>query len=244
MAWKRKLGWTGMGLVAIILVLGIAGYVVLRSPRFHSYILAKIQQQASEATGAQVRIQDFSIPLAPLGADAYGISIRGSEPTSTLPLLQADQLMIRLKIVSLLYKKVDLNEIVLRHPVVNLLVRKDGTTNLPTPPQSNSSTSTSPFDLGIQHVLLEQGEVYYNDVKTPLDAELHDLQLEIKSELFGRGYDGNVSYRNGRLRYGDMTPLPHDLRASFDATPSQFKLKPLVLTVASSTIRLDGNVQN
>jgi translocation and assembly module TamB len=244
MAWKRKLGWMGIGLGAIILGLGIAGYVVLRSPRFHSYVLAKIQQEASDATGAQVRIQNFALHLSTLGADAYGISIRGSEPTSALPLVQADQFMIRLKIVSFLHKKVDLNEIVLRHPVVNLLVRKDGTTNLPTPPKSNGNTSTNPFDLGIQHVLLEQGEIYYNDVKTPLDAELHDLQLEIKSEVFGRGYDGNVSYRNGRLQYGDMKPLPHDLRASFNATPSQFKLKPLVLTVASSTIRLQGNVQN
>jgi translocation and assembly module TamB len=244
MTWKRKLGWMGIALVAIILVLGIAGYVVLRNPRFHSYALAKIQQQASEATGAQVRIQNFDLHLSTLGADAYGISIRGSEPKSALPLVQADQLTIRLKIVSLLHKKVDLNEIVVRHPVVNLLVRKDGTTNLPTPPKSNNNTSTSPFDLGIQHVLLEQGEIYYNDVKTPLDAELHDLELEIKSEVFGTGYDGNISYQDGRLQYGEMKPLPHDLRASFNATPLQFKLKPLVLTVASSTIRLEGNVQN
>ena len=230
--------------MAIILVLGIAGYVVLRSPRFHGYALAKIQQQASEATGAQVRIQDFALHLSTLGADAYGISIRGSEPKSAMPLVQADQLMIRLKIVSLLHKKVDLNEIVLRHPVVNLLVRRDGTTNLPTPPKSNGSTSTSPFDLGIQHVLIERGEIYCNDVKTPLDAELHDLQLEIKSEFLGKAYDGSLSYRNGSLQYGDLKPLPHDLRASFNATPSQFRLKPLVLTVASSTIRLEGNVQN
>jgi translocation and assembly module TamB len=244
MAWKRKLGWIGIGLVAIILVLGIAGYVVLRSQRFHSYVLAKIQQQASEATGAHVRIQDFVLHLSTLVADVYGITIRGSEPTSALPMVQADQLTIRLKIVSLLHKKIDLNEIVLRHPVVNLLVRKDGTTNLPTPPKSNSNTSTNPFDLGIQHVLLERGEIYYNDVKTPLDAELHDLQLEIKSEFIGKGYDGNVSYRNGRLQYGDMKPLPHDLTASFNATPSQFTLKPLVLTVASSTIQLEGNVKD
>src|SRR5215472_337610 len=244
MAWKRKLGWIGIGLVAIIFVLAIAGAVVLRSQKFHSYVLAKIRQQASEATGAQVRIQDFALHLSSLTADAYGITIRGSEPTSAMPLVQADQLMIRLKVVSLLRKKVDLNEIVLRHPVVNLLVRKDGTTNLPTPPKSNSNTSTSPFDLGIQHVLLEKGEIYYNDVKTPLDAELHALQLEVKSELLGRGYDGNLSYRNGRLQYGDLNPLPHDLRASFNATPSEFKLKPLVLTVASSTIKLEGSVQH
>jgi uncharacterized protein involved in outer membrane biogenesis len=193
MAWKRKLGWIGIGLVAAVFVLGVAGYVVLRSQRFHSYVLAKIQQQASAATGAQVRIQNFALHLSTLGADAYGITIRGSEPTSALPLVEADQLLIRLKIVSLLHKKVDLSEIVLHHPAVNLLVREDGTTNLPTPPKSNSNTSTSPFDLGIQHVLLEKGEIYYNDVKTPLDVELHDLHLEVKSELVGKGYDGNLS---------------------------------------------------
>src|SRR5260370_13045435 len=41
-----------------------------------------------------------------------------------------------------------------------------------------------------------------------------------------------------------MKPLPHDLTASFNATPSEFTLKPLHLTVASSTMELQGQVQN
>src|ERR1700730_4686578 len=244
MKWKRKLGWIAIGLGTLVVAFGIAGYVLLHSQRFHDYVLAKIQQHASASTGAQVQIQNFALHLSKLGADAYGITIRGSEPTSALPLVHADQFMIRLKIVSLLRKKVDLNEIVLRHPVMNLMVGKDGTTNLPTPPKSNSNTSTSPFDLGIQHVLIERGEIYYNDIKTPLDAELHDLQLEIKSELLRKGYDGRLSYREGRVQYADMKPLRHDLTASFSATPAEFTLKPLVLTIASSTIQLEGNVQN
>jgi translocation and assembly module TamB len=244
MAWKTKLGWIAISFVAFVVVLVIAGYVVFRTQRFHDYVLAKLQQQASEATGGQVQIQNFALRLSSLTADAYGITIRGSEPKSRPPLVQADQLMVRLKIVSLLRKKIDLNEIILRHPVVNLIVKKDGTTNLPTSPKSNSNGSTNPFDLGIQHVLLSNGEIYYNDVKTPLDAELHDMQLELNSEFASKGYNGTLSYRDGRLQYGDMKPLPHDLKASFNATPSEFTLKPVVLTVASSTIQLEGNVQN
>src|ERR1700736_1657624 len=167
MAWKRKLGWIAISLVAFVVVLVIAGYVVFRTQRFHDYVLAELQQQASEATGGQVQIQNFALRLSSLTADAYGITIRGTEPKSRPPLVQADQLMVRLKIVSLLRKKIDLNEIILRHPVVNLLVKKDGTTNLPTPPKSNSNGSTNPFDLGINHFLLSKGEIYYNDVKTP-----------------------------------------------------------------------------
>ena len=244
MTWKRKLGWIGIFLVVLIVVLGIAGYFTFRSQAFHKYVLAKIQQQASEATGAQVRIQNFTLHVSTLSANAYGITIRGTESKSAPPLAQADQLMVRLKIVSLLHKKVDLNEIILRHPVVSLRIKKDGSTNLPTPPKSKSNSSTNLFDLGIQHVLLSQGEIYYNDVKTPLDAELHDLQLEVKSEFASKGYDGTLFYRDGRLQYGDMKALPHDLNARFNATPSEFTLNPLVLTVASSTIELAGNVQN
>jgi translocation and assembly module TamB len=244
MAWKRKLASITMGLVVFVVILGVAGYFVFGGQRFHNYVFAKLQQQASEATGGVVRIQNFALHLSTLTADVYGITIRGREPKSEAPLVQADQLMVRLKIISLLHKKIDLNEIVIRHPVVNLLVERDGSTNLPVPRKSNSNSSTNLFDLGIQHFLLSHGEIYYNDVKTPLDAELHDLQLEINSELMGKGYDGTVSYREGRLQYGNMKPLPHGLKASFSATRAQFILKPLVLTVASSAIQLDGNVRN
>jgi translocation and assembly module TamB len=41
-----------------------------------------------------------------------------------------------------------------------------------------------------------------------------------------------------------MKSFPHNLTASFNATPSEFTLKPLVLNVASSTIELEGQVRN
>jgi uncharacterized protein involved in outer membrane biogenesis len=181
MAWKRKLGWTAVALVTNIALLGVTGYLVLRSSRFRGYLLVQIEKQASATVGTEVRVRDFALQLRQLTAEAYGITVRGNQPAPASPLVQVEHLKIRLKIVSLLGKKVDLREIVLRHPVVNLQVRKDGTTNLPIIPKSNSNTSTNLFDLGIQHVLLEGGEVYYNDAKTPLDADLHDLQFEINA---------------------------------------------------------------
>jgi len=244
MAWKRKFAWTATFLAMGVAVFGMAGVMVLRSPRFHEYLLTQIEKQAREALGTQVRIQNFALQPWRLSADAYGITVSGNQPVSASPLAQVDHLRIRLKIVSLMRKKVDLSEIVLWHPVVNFHVRKDGTTNLPAIPKSNSDSSKSLFDLGIHHVLLEHGEIYYNDRKTLLEAELHDLQLEIKAAPVGKNYDGNLCYRNGRVLYGNMKPLPHDLTVSFEANPSKFELKPLLLRVASSTIELQGEVRN
>src|SRR5262249_31661644 len=146
--WKRRLGFFGMVLLAGVVVLGITGNLVLRSQRFHKYVVAQIQKRASEATGAQVQIRDFALHLPRLAADVYGITIRGSELPGARPLVQADQLTIRVKVVSLVRKKIDVREILLQHPVVNLQVRNDGTTNLPTFPKSTNETSTNPFDLG------------------------------------------------------------------------------------------------
>lgn len=241
---KRKLGLIALVLAAFVVILVVASVFVLRSNGFHRYLLAKLQEKASTALGGPVQINNFVLHLHTLSAEAYGITIRGSEPKTSRPLAQVDQLSVQIKIVSLIHKQVDLKEIILRHPVVNLLIKQDGSSNLPTPPKSNSSGSTNVFDLGIQHVLLSEGEVYYNDVEKPLNAELHDLQFEIKSQLAQKGFDGALSYRDGKLQYGDTNPLPHNLQAKFSATPSEFTLKPLLLSVASSTLQVDGSVQD
>jgi translocation and assembly module TamB len=244
MLWKRKLGWIAGIVIAFVLVAALVGFLVLRSQWLQGYLRGKIEQTASESLGGQVRIQNFVFHLSNLTADAYGITVRGNEPQTAPPLLQADQLEINLKIVSLLHRKVDLKEIILRHPVVNFVVQKDGTNNLPSPPKKNTSSSTNVFDLGIQHVLLSNGEIYYNDVKTPLDADLHELQLEVRAPFASKNYDGSLSYRDGHVKYGTLRPLPHELNATFSATPDDFQLKPLLLKVASSSVQINGKVQN
>jgi translocation and assembly module TamB len=240
---NKKLATYALIFVIVLVCIGVGGYSILRSPAFHDYVLTKIEETASQSTGAKVQIQNFSFRASTLTADAYGIVVHGTEGQSARPLLSADRLTINLKIVSLLRRKVDLKEIILRHPVVNLAVKKDGSNNLPHPPKTSGS-STNIFDLGIQHVLLTGGEVYYNDVKTPLDAELHDLQLEVRSRFASNHYDGKLSYQNGRLQYGELKPLPHALNVAFSATPSDLTLKPLVLNVASSTFELNTRVQD
>src|SRR5262249_40716412 len=71
----------------------------------------------------------------------------------------------------------------------------------------------------------------------------HDLHVEVKSGS-AKDYQGTVSYRNGRLQFADTKPLPHNLTAHFVANSSEFTLNPLILSVALSTLRLEGRLQN
>src|SRR6478736_5912790 len=99
MIWKRVLAWGLGGLVGLALVLAIAGYFVLGS---------------------------YSVHLSPLTATVDRIIVHGTESPAARPLLQAEQLRLGLKIVSLLKQKIDLRDIEVTRPVVNLIVDQAG----------------------------------------------------------------------------------------------------------------------
>ena len=242
---KRLIGWILGSIAALVVLVLVAGFFILRSDDFHQYVLAKVVQKAEEATGGQVHIQNFDFHWRNLTADVYGLIIRGTEKDLNHPLLAVDKLSVNVKIVSALQRKVDLNGIIIQHPVVHLISDQNGRSNIPQPraPTKNNQP-VNVFDLGIKHVLLTNGEIYYNQERTPLQADLHDLQTEIQYQMLQSRYAGSVSYRNGHLQMGNSAPLPHDLNASFVATPSLFSLNPAVLKIGSSQVRLEANVSN
>jgi translocation and assembly module TamB len=245
MKWKKIIGWIAVGIVGLIVAVAVGGYFVLRSHSFHRYVLAKIVEKASASTGGRVEIGNFDFRWSTLTADAYNLIIHGTEPAGQRPLLQADKLTVRLKILSVLHEKINLREILIEHPVAHLLIDTQGRTNIPEPtaPKQQSS-SINVFDLAVGHALLDRGEVYYNDRKSSLDADIYDLLTDIKFDSLASRYRGSLSYASGKLKYGDLAPLPHTLQTQFVATRSRFSLNPMILTLGSSRVTLRSEVTN
>jgi len=242
--WKKTLGWTAIGIGGLLLFVTVAGVLLLKSPSFHRYLLGKIVQQASEATGARVELQNFRFHIKTLTADVYGLTVHGTEPLEAQPLLRVQHARIGIKIISIFHRKVNLSELLVENPVANLAVTKDGRSNLPTPPPSQSKSSTNVFDLAVGHVLLTGGEIYLKDRKIPVDANLAGLRTEITFSQLAKKYTGTMSYRNGYVHYGELRPLPHALDAKFDATPSELNLKPLRLSLGGSRANLNITVRD
>src|SRR5512142_1830879 len=84
--WKKIVGWTAIGIGALILFVVVAGVLVLKSGWFHHYLIGKIEQSASQSTGARVELQGFNFHLRTLTADIYGLTIHGKEPAGKPPL--------------------------------------------------------------------------------------------------------------------------------------------------------------
>ena len=126
-------------------------------------------------------------------AHLYNITLRGSEAPGRPPLLQADKLTVRIKILSALHRQVSLHELLIDHPVVHLEVSKEGKNNLPAAPPSENSSHSSVFDLGVHHAQITNGRIDYNDRKIPVEANLYDLGTDIRFVPLVRTYEGEAA---------------------------------------------------
>jgi translocation and assembly module TamB len=244
MEWKKITGWVLGSVLALLLIAAIAGYFYLKSTGFQEFAINKIVGQFDQSTGGRTQIRAFDFDLSTLTAHLYGIVIHGTEKADSRPLLQIDKLTVELKIKSVIRREISVSEVMIEHPALHLQVDRNGNSNVPPTPVQNSSSNTSVFDMAVGHVGLTNGEINYNDCKTPLDADLHHLKTDIKFELLATRYKGSISYDNGHLQYGEYSPFPHGMNARFTATPSLFKLDSAVVTVAASTITVDAEVTN
>ena len=78
--WTRIIAWVAAGLGLLILLLGVGVVALLQNSHFHQYLLRKTDQIASAQLGTRVTLQNFSIHIAELGVDLYGLTIDGAEP--------------------------------------------------------------------------------------------------------------------------------------------------------------------
>ena len=171
--------------------------------------------------------RDFDLHLSGLSptVDLYGVVVHGAAPYSHPPLLEAESMHLGVTITSLLHKAWYVGDVRIEHPVARIFADKNGHTNLPVPKRNHSTaeSQTSVFDLGIRHLLLERGEIYYNNRKSDLSADLHDLSLQSSFALLTKSYSGTLSYRDGHLQLQNANPIAHNFIASFVATPQEFR---------------------
>jgi translocation and assembly module TamB len=243
MNWRKILRRTALFVGLLVAAIVVAGFLVLRSQWFERAMLVEIVKKAQAETGGLLNIQRWDLRLQPLTIELYGIVLHGSEPVTAQPLLQIQKLTVGVKLGALLDRKVQLSELLIEHPIANLIVSRDGVNNLPTPPTKTKSNTTV-WTLAVGHISLTRGEIFYNNTKSEIDANLYNLRTQIHFDPALTQYSGSVSYQNGTLRYLDYRALTHSLEARFSATPAGATLDSLLLRIGSSQVIAQGHLVN
>ncbi len=242
-AYLRMFAYVATGLAVLAILCCCAVTAVLNSSGGHRYLLDLAQRRASAALGVPVRLQNFTFHLATLSVDLYGIRISGAAPHNDPPLLQADHLRVGVRIVSILSKTWYFDQVQIDHPVAWVVVAKNGVSNLPAF-KSNGSSNTDIFDLGIRHVQVTRGEVYYNARPQSLAADLHDLAFNSTFSSLQKEYCGSLSYSSGNLSIGSLRSLQHRFEVDFNATPDVFTIRHAGISAGASSVTLSATVEN
>ena len=244
--WPLLLRWIGAGLLVLIVLVIVGVYVALHSRSVHDRVLRLAQQKATESLGANVHVQEFALNFSGISPtlDLYGVVVDGAALYPNPPLLQMEHARVGVRIVSLLQKKWYLSDVTVNHPVVQVVVDKQGHSNLPTPQSSGSKSNTSIFDLAVRHALLDRGEVYYNNRKSVIDADLHNVTFAAGYDTANKTYAGSVSYDDGHLQMENFNTIQHDFRADFAASPEKFTLRHAVLRSGKSVFSVDATMED
>jgi translocation and assembly module TamB len=244
MKGKQVIGRVALSTVAVIFVIVVGGLLFLHTNMFQQLALQKIAAATYASTGAKAEIGNLELNLSTLTARVYNITLHGTEQPNQPALLKVDQLSLAVKIQPFLHPRVTLRELLIEHPVVRINSDKYGSTNLPSAPPSQSTSHTSVFDLAVGHLEVSNGEINYNDQKTPLNGDLYNLATDMHFDSMEKSYRGTLSYSNGRLRYANYAPLSHDFRATFVATRDRFTLEPAILKVGASDLIFHAGLSN
>ncbi len=244
MNWKKLATWAG-SIIATAVILAVVAVVVLaHNEAFRRYILAKAEQSIGNSLGARVQIQDFSLHISPIRIDLSNATVYGNGPQPGGPLFHVDHMGVGIRIVSLLHRKWQFSDVELNHPTAHVFVDQSGNSNLLTP-KSSSNSQTNIFDLAVLHATINQGEIYYNDRKSVVNADVYDLQFaSLYDASQGGRYFGDLGYRGGQLQFGSYAPVPHSIQIHFDATRSGMTLAPVVLHSGASELKMNASVEN
>lgn len=236
-----------IGIPAVLLGFALLCIIILNSIVFGKFVQSEIQKQAFERAGMRVEIGALKTHWSHLGLEADRVVIHGTEDAANHEpaLFQANHLEVSIRLLPLLRGNVRLGKFVLDQPVIHLKIDSQGRSNLPSARQSSAkSVPDTIFDLDVENCVIHSGEIYYNDARVPLEADLHDLKFESRSRPFTSEYTGSLSYDKGHLMARQLYSVTHAAQLDFVASRSGLLVNRLLLTSGSSRLVFNGHLTN
>jgi translocation and assembly module TamB len=169
------------GLVILLSVTTIGLYFAASSAAFENFIRRQMVLKLETATGGRVEIASFHWHLLSQEAEAGGLVIHGLEAPGEAPYAQAESVRVRFSVLGFLSPRILLRDLTIVKPQFHLIVYADGSTNQPQPRKprpSGKPVIDSFFDMKVSHVLVEQGDLHYENRAAEFDFQDRHIPLD------------------------------------------------------------------
>jgi AsmA protein len=191
----------GIGLVLVLVVI-----LVLALPFLIDLNKYKDQYQPviEEALNRKIQLQDIRLTIWPrIGARVAGFAVMDDPAFAAGPFASLTSLDVGVKLLPLLSRKVEVEEITLRDPVITVIKNKNGVVNVSTigpkgpakpeapKPETPVQPSGSPLQalalLAVDRVAITGGKLTYRDLSTskPTEYVINDLEFLLQSVHLG-----------------------------------------------------------
>lgn len=239
-------------LVVIVVVLLVAGVFALNSYLQTSAFKELVLSSARQALGSDVKITDMNISLF-RGVTLQGVAIRNP---SGFPgdLLTADAFVLRYRLLPLLRRRVEVQQLSLEKPLLTLARNEKGEWNYekigvqqPPPPAGTpagpaappksapTGTSAAGFDIALSKLAMDDAEVVMMSEQGKALTRIQHLTLDSSVNLAGKMLSGQGKASIETLAVADSL-FVRRLTTTVSISADEVKLAPLTGTCA------DGNV--
>ncbi|HEY6945600.1 MAG TPA: translocation/assembly module TamB domain-containing protein [Candidatus Acidoferrum sp.] len=225
----------------VLAVLSILGVMIFfgsgaGNPLLERLLISRLER----ASGGRVEFRAMSIRWLAMRVNLHGLVIHGTESDGE-PLFSANEVQAALRIDSFWGRRISLDELLVRQPHVHIVVGKNGASNVPTPARPASAKrqwNDTLFQLRVHRLLLEDGWVLFNDVKTPITVHGGDLQfsLDAAGTRDHPLYLGSFEWQTVEFDSKRFMPLPVGLTAKFTLSRDGFTLEQGVLNAGHSRV--------
>ncbi len=181
--------WIGIFFAVVLLLIVVAYFVGTSSAFVKGVILPK----AGASMNAKITVGDISIsPFSQVYIRQLRVETKGTEP-----LITAEEARVRYSLMDILKGNINVQEVTLVSPVVNIVEERDGSSNLDPITKSekkSSPKSNEPTKLSVQNISLKNGTV--RQTQTAKDGSINRTELQglsLDLDRLGNGQKGHLN---------------------------------------------------
>src|SRR5213594_2413351 len=211
----------------------------LNSPAFEERARETVIREIEESSGGRASLDHVRWNLWDQRFVLQGLTIRGLEPQTDLPLARLESISAGVNLRSLLKRRVDLFELIITRPEFHLLVDASGKTNLPNPPPRGDTPLN--FEVSIANFRIADGSALINDRRIHIDLALAHLASALSYAPATRILSMQLTY-DGQLHLDNKPPIPYTMSADLDYTRGAVVAQRIVVKSGKSAVTLQGRI--
>ena len=246
-------------LIGLLVVLVLLFATIILVPIiFKDDIKAEVDKAIAENVNAKIEFSDLDVTLIKnfpnLTVSLQGLNITNNAPFEGEKLLSTKEISVTLDIMSVINgEKMNILGFLLDEPMINVIVKKDGTANYDIAVASEEdveeeeTTEESAFDIGIKKWEIRNGNISFVDKTMPIDLKIEklnhtgggdfnqdifDLMTITTLEGFSCLFDGT--------QYLNQATFMADLTMNIDNANSKYTFKENSLTLNDFGFYFDG----